>query len=260
MENTVFYADDTYLYPFTFCPALLFGLHCAETSNSENHAVPFKMLTEFVPYYFDITDSSPALFRGHAHPPAVPGCSCCGRCRLWEGLSWHDLPAHDVRWIHGWRQRRVQCKPFPSFLFPFIFVRRVAAFCCCDFFFDGMPLANSQKDLPLLVRVTLAAPWCALERSTAWCHGVKDVRNLVTLGSMSRSASSSIGLTTSSKPTPEEVSRFLFTVTLTLPPPASSKTTSSSLSHWCHRQTHKTEQNKHVFVHTVSFYFSLHYI
>lgn len=110
-----------------------------------------------------------------------------------------------------------------SFLFHFSFFSvQLQRFCCCNVF-DEMQLANSQSYLPLLVRVTLAAPWCALERSTAWCRGVKDVHSLVTLGSMSRCASSSTGSTTSSKPTPEEVSHFLFTVKITLPPPASSR-------------------------------------
>lgn len=148
-----------------------------------------------------------------------------------------------------------------NYYFPFFFHLELQLFCCEVF--DETPPATSQSYLPLLVRVTPAAPWCALERSTAWCHGVKDVRSPATPGSTSRCVSSSTGSTTSSRQTPEEVSRFSFTANLTLPPPASSKTTSSLPSLWRHRQTHEPEcrqQNKHLLVHPLFFYYlSFHF-
>lgn len=196
---------------------------------------------------------------------------CPPACSAWMFLLWTMQPVRGpiLAWspagwcaLDTWMEAETRAMWIILFLFvPIYFLSRVAAFCCCNVL-DDTHLANSQPCLPLLVRVTLAALWCALERSTAWCHGVRDVRSLVTRGSMSRCASSSTGSTTSSKPTPEEVYRFLFTVSLTLPPLASSKTTSGSLSHWCHRQTHKpecTQQNKHPLVHPFSFYLFFHY-
>lgn len=143
-------------------------------------------------------------------------------------------------------------------LFSLFFHVELQLFCCEVF--DETPPATSQSYLPLLVRVTPAAPWCALERSTAWCHGVKDVQSPATPGSTSRCVSSSTGSTTSSRQTPEEVSRFSFTANLSLPPPASSKTTSSLPSLWRHRRTHEPEcrkQNKHLLVHPHFFFICL---
>lgn len=56
----------------------------------------------------------------------------------------------------------------------------------------------------VIVRVTLAARWCVLDKSTVWCHGVRDALCLTTPVSTLKSASSSTGSKTSCRPTPKK--------------------------------------------------------
>lgn len=69
-------------------------------------------------------------------------------------------------------------------------------------------LCTCSHSLPLFVRVTPAALWCVLERSKAWCHGVRDVPSLTILESTSRCASTSTGLKTPWQPTPKKIINF----------------------------------------------------
>lgn len=195
-------------------------------------------------------DSCPFECSRSIQRPCPPACSA------WMFQWWMIQPVREpiLAWSHaGWcapdTWMEAETRAMWIIIFPFFYVE-LQLFCCNVF--NETPPATSQSYLPLLVRVTPAAPWCALERSTVWCHGVKDVRSPATPGSTSRCVSSTTGSTTSSRQTPEEVSRFTFTANLTLPPPASSKTTSSLPSLWRHRQTHEPEcrqQNKHLLVH-----------
>lgn len=59
------------------------------------------------------------------------------------------------------------------------------------------PLHISSNLLSLFARVTLAAPWCVTERSTAWCRGVRGVPCPTTLESTSNCVSSPTGSKTS---------------------------------------------------------------
>lgn len=46
----------------------------------------------------------------HAHPSTVFGCTHSGWWGLWKRLSRHDHAQDGVCWLHGWRQRHMQCE------------------------------------------------------------------------------------------------------------------------------------------------------